>query len=969
MRPTARDDEDGPTLEPWLEDLVRDAIRVDARLPRSLPAVVGDYELTEVLGQGGLGIVYGARDARLERPVAIKVLRTDLRLTPAHVEREARVLAVLRHPAIVSLYGLHEDRGEGGLPELFLVMERVEGRTLAEVLTAGRVDPGLVRRWGAELLDAMAHAHARNVVHGDLKPGNVMVEADGRLRVLDFGLGRRVGEDDAFVGGTPGYMAPEQARGESSPRSDVYALGLLLRELQGARARARGRDAPRAFARERVIARALQVEPTRRPPDARALAAAWAEAEAFDARQRSVRRAGAFGLLALAAAAGGVATAGHRTLAPSRWTAEPWLDQAPRDRLKDVALSPDGRSVALLDQHGHVTLTPFHSRRALTDESRPLPLDPDSPATALAWASNESLLVTVNSPPSLRAWDTRNNRWRPVDAPAGPMAAASDADLLLVTDREARFVHVITPAGRLAHALREGTQLLTRAVPSPDGRWFAAIELLDATSTTRLTVRDVRTGEVALSFDEPRLQQVDAEAGLAWSRQGLVYTRARVPPDDPGTDLVLRATDPTGLPARAGRVTYASAGRFFSHLSASADGQHMTVLQPTLEFRTQLGRVAREGGRVRVTDLVALDSTRGDRVSAFSARGIYSTASFVRATHDALVRDVGGANARPALELPPGWASSGPMPAGDGTLLAWVWHEGTTIEPRLERWRDDRRERELLRLPPSPLVVPGVPPRSARVRCGGSRCVLGVRDGRALELRDLAALDAAPLVHLEGATADALLLWGVSPQGRLAWCEATAANARPGEIRVEGQPPVPLDAAFVSRSLTWDADGTALWISGLERPLLRRFALLRTPIDGSPPEIAWSPLDEVPAYVELSPDGTQIAISGGRLDVDAWKFEATELAAVLPPHRSRGASRSGWHFLGALPVTKARPRLPFLWLATTGTASAPGRRRTRGRPARLRPLSPPGVHRPRAGHEPLARGRAFRHRRCGGNVV
>ncbi len=413
-------------------------------------------------------------------------------------------------------------------------------------------------------------------------------------------------------------------------------------------------------------------------------------------------------------------------------------------------------------------------------------------------------------------------------------------------------------------------------MPSPDGRWFAAVELVDATSTTRLTVRDARSGAAALALDEPRLQQVDAEAGLAWPRRGLVYARARVPPEAPGTDLVLREADPRGLPAGPARALYASEGHSFSHLSSSADGRRLVALQPSLDFRTQLGRVERVGGQVRVSDLTSLDSASGDRVSAFTERGLYSTASFVHATHDAIVRDVGGGNARRALELPRGWASSGPVPDGDDALLAWVWPEGPTVEPRLERWRAGRRERELYRLPPGPLVVPGVPPRAARVRCGGGRCVLGVHDGRALELRDLATPQAPPLVRLEGASADALLLWSVGPGGRLAWCEATASAGLPSEVRVEGQGPVPTDPAFAPRYLTWDPSGRALWVSGLERPLMRRFALLRVPLDGSPADVAWYPLEEVPAYAELSPDGEHIAISGGRLDVDAWALESFE---------------------------------------------------------------------------------------------
>ncbi len=455
MRSGASGDDEAE-LEPWLEALVREAVGVEASPPRALPAVVGDFELTEVLGRGGLGVVYGARDLRLGRQVAIKALRTDRLLTPAHAEREARALAALRHPGVVAIYGLHEAASPGGEPELLLVMERVDGRTLAEVLAGGGGGAN-APRWSAELLDAMVHAHGRRIVHGDLKPGNLMVEADGRLRVLDFGLARRAGEGPWLRGGTPGYMAPEQARGEVTPRSDVYALGLILRELRAAGGRER-RGAP---GREAVIARALAPEPAARFADARALAEAWGRAVARD-RRRARRPLG----LAAAALAAGAAVAAARLLGPAsgppprRWVAELWLDRAPRDRLKDIAVSADGRHVAWLDQHGNVAVAPFETRRARTDEARQVPLGAGDRATALAWAPDGALLV-ASSLPGLRAWRQQDGAWSDVGAPAGPPAASLDGGLVLVTDRAARLVHAVAPGGRVALPFPAGVQLLS----------------------------------------------------------------------------------------------------------------------------------------------------------------------------------------------------------------------------------------------------------------------------------------------------------------------------------------------------------------------------------------------------------------------------------------------------------------------------------------------------------------------------
>jgi hypothetical protein len=221
--------------------------------PRSaVGARIGAYELAELIGQGGMGVVYRARDVRLERDVAIKAISRSAESDQSRVARllrEARVLASLSHPNIAKVYGLEEADSAR-----FVVMELMPGPTLSQKLSRGAISLKQTLAVGLQVAAGLEAAHNAGIVHRDLKPGNVMFAADGSVKVLDFGLAcesRPVGPDaptkadslthvtaDGTVIGTPGYMSPEQLRGEPvDRRADVFAFGCVLFEcLTGKRA-------------------------------------------------------------------------------------------------------------------------------------------------------------------------------------------------------------------------------------------------------------------------------------------------------------------------------------------------------------------------------------------------------------------------------------------------------------------------------------------------------------------------------------------------------------------------------------------------------------------------------------------------------------------------------------------------------------------------------------------------------------
>jgi serine/threonine protein kinase/Tol biopolymer transport system component len=378
-------------------------------VPLSSGTRLGVYEIVAPIGAGGMGEVYRARDARLERDVAIKVLPASFATDPdalARFDREMKTLAVIPHPHILAIY----DVGREG-STAYAVTELLEGETLAEVVARGPIPIRKATEYGVQIARALAAAHDRGIVHRDLKPANVMLTSDGHVKVLDFGLARSTTTaDDAatkatttpgLVMGTVGYMSPEQARGlPADHRTDVFAFGCVMYELMSGRRafeRSSAADTLSAIlkedpaplagptlavppALERVVQRCLEKEPAERFQSARDLAFAL-DALSFGATGPPSGQAAApwprrtNALAGAAVAAVAAAFVLGQVLAPSEPIPPPTITRLTFERgvIRTARFAPDAETIVYGASWNGAPLKIFVAR-ADTAESKPLDL-------------------------------------------------------------------------------------------------------------------------------------------------------------------------------------------------------------------------------------------------------------------------------------------------------------------------------------------------------------------------------------------------------------------------------------------------------------------------------------------------------------------------------------------------------------------------------------------------------------------
>lgn len=461
-----------PVADP-LERAVARAKAAEALFGEAAAVKVGRYRLIERAGAGGMGVVWSAWDPELNRGVALKLASAGDDVARARARDEGRALARLSHPNVVPIYDVFE------APEgVFLVMELVKGKTLRTVATDGAPVAELVRAY-RQCGEGLAAAHAAGLVHRDFKPDNAILGADGRVRVLDFGLAHATDDTGApLIAGTPRYMAPEQKRGDTlTPAVDQFALCVALREAVAARG-----PTPRWL--EPILARGSAERPTDRFPSMTALLAALALDPAARWRRRGFIGAGLVTTGAITVALLGRRSAeaptpcqgGEASIAGAwggtrRTAANTFLAGLPGDYARESVPRIVGaldryaddwvliqRASCMAHQRGEVSTAAFDRRTAcLARRKAALTAVADVAASATT-GSLPDLVIASSGLPDLATCDDDDALLSPVAPPTAAQApeAAAIADLIAKVDVE-------RDAGRTDQATRDAESALARA--------------------------------------------------------------------------------------------------------------------------------------------------------------------------------------------------------------------------------------------------------------------------------------------------------------------------------------------------------------------------------------------------------------------------------------------------------------------------------------------------------------------------
>lgn len=550
---------DRPALQ-----IAADILRVQQFTPGSQ---VGPYSILTRLGEGGMGDVYKARDTRLGRAVAIKTLRPEF---SSRFQREAKAISALNHPHVCTLYDVGPD---------YLVMELVEGETLAARLQKGPLPIELVLRYGAQIADAVSAAHAQGITHRDIKPANIMLTKTG-VKVLDFGLAKvRGGERpeqesrdtvtaSQTVVGTPAYMAPEQLEGRvCDARTDIFAIGLVLYEMATAK---------RAFAGESkaaLIAEIMRCEPDLSglgPPHFRHIV------ERCLAKDRENRWQSARDL-ALELEYQGKAVA----VTPPAKRRRRALTFAAFACLLAVA---GAGTLYFLSGGPEPTVTPLTS---YPGSEREPSISPDGSQVAFAWSREEDdnfdiYVKQIGPAEPLRLTSDPADDRMPVWSPDGKWIA-----FLRGTANGPKSVRII-PAFKGPERTLGTAANMSVLDWSPDGQWLVISRRPAPDKAIGLALMSVETGEPKQLTSPPGAQD-DYAAKFAPDGRALAFLRH-------GDNLMLLPLDDSGQPQGPATPLASLKGRrLLGGLCWSPDGRDLIVVMPGNEGAA-LWRVPVNGG-------------------------------------------------------------------------------------------------------------------------------------------------------------------------------------------------------------------------------------------------------------------------------------------------------------------------------------------------------------------------------------
>jgi len=659
--------------------------------PRELTTgsvLAGRYEIIEELGRGGMGEVYRARDARLDRSVAIKVLPPQYNADPdrrARFEREARAIAGLTHPHICTLYDVGESEGS-----TFLAMEHLTGETLASRLEKGPLPLEQALRVATEIADALAAAHRQSIVHRDLKPGNVMLTKTG-AKLLDFGLAKLKGHGDqpaaanlasvptlstpltgaGMIVGTLQYMAPEQLEGKpADARTDLWALGAILYEMVA------GKRAFEGASAASLIGAILEREPTplatlqpltppgvdrlvkrclAKDPDDR-----WDSAHDVAAELRWLRETSNAGLLTEIHPRRRRVT---RSAAPVRFLlSEPPPVTTESDPQRSIAISRDGQRMAFAAENDGIRRVYLREMQSVQPKAIPGTEDGIAPffspdSQRIGFFANQRLKAVSlagGTPVVLADYiDARGATWMPDDTII--FSPGTDTGLWQVPATGGAMRVVAEPDS----ARGERSYRWPEALPGGDAVVFtlATSEILSF-DDARLAVRSLRTGEQRELVRGGSFASYAATGHLLFARAGVLMA---VP-----FDVARRVVTGAPKPVLDGLVTYPINGA--AQYAVSANGTLVLISGQAVSRQATLNWID-AGGKVSI---LATPSAAYQAVS-ISPDGRYAALDIDGANASIWLLDLERMSmTRVTLE----WSNNAPFWTPDGAHIGFISSRG-----------------------------------------------------------------------------------------------------------------------------------------------------------------------------------------------------------------------------------------------------------------------------------------------------
>ncbi len=848
--------DDGPTTRALIDRL--ESERASVRLPPML----GRFEVGHCLGRGGEGRVFRARDTKLDRTVALKVLASSAD-AESNLLREARAAVRGRHRAFVEVYGVENIGGH-----TVLVMELVSGQSLKSRLSSRNVHPDSALEWGIELADALAALHSVNVLHCDIKPSNVLVDEQGRARLIDFGIADTPEDVEPHSRGTPAYMAPEQARAASCPQSDIFSLGLLLLEaiLGGRPERVAGavvigrkeRDAIAAGVGSRrarqfsaVLAKATDPDPARR----------FSSARQFTNELIRLRTSPKTWARRLALGAGlilcGILVS---YLVVQRTPTVTMIRLTPGTLgplITDASLAHAGESIVWRESDGSVRV----AKVSAIDVSRPPAPIGELPAERFALSGGRLLFLGSAGP---RAIDF-SGRDAPIEGGeaflplVGPFAIGPRG----VAWGESRAVHFHVGNKSSVVELARPELRAGEMSFSPSGDELAFLECETGTLLCALKTTDA-AGQVSSVW-----QADDLGDGVAWSDAGLFFTR-HDRSNDGRRGVLMLARGGARSPREVGTWDDATV----RVVSASRDGRLALVLRSRATWETSIVDLKHaERGPTRLE----LDSTA--RVSELGHDHVYLTRS-LPTVDEAIVLRRSSSTATP---LPLSHSEKGSMlvnavTASTGMLLAIRLGEEANgvLSARLVERRENG-ERTIRALGRGRHAAWAPPPLWARVRCGtalGAPCILGSSEGTALQFSqvDLATGETRSGRRLEGATHDMQLGWSLDAKGeRIAWPDASKGVVYVGSV-ANSSPPAALEISAARRAFrtAWLPGDSSLLVAIAGEDTMDR-PLVTVPLERpGTTSVLTRFAHGMPSYIAVDPSTESVAVSVAFPRRDLW---------------------------------------------------------------------------------------------------